>query len=55
MSFTVSYGFMSLINMVYKMEILVDGGRRGNGRPGSIGTAAAAFRLPRGAFKEGQL
>jgi ribonuclease HI len=31
--------------MVYVMEIYVDGGCRGNGRPGSIGAAAAVFKL----------
>jgi ribonuclease HI len=29
--------------MVYKMEIKVDGGCRGNGQEGSIGAAAAVF------------
>jgi ribonuclease HI len=29
--------------MVYIMEIMVDGGCRGNGRPGAIGAAAAVF------------
>jgi ribonuclease HI len=31
--------------MVYVMEIYVDGGCRGNGQPGSIGAAAAVFKL----------
>ena|SRR5258706_9109972 len=31
--------------MVYKMEIYVDGGCRGNGKPGSVGAAAAVFKL----------
>lgn len=31
--------------MVYTMEINVDGGCRGNGKPGSIGAAAAIFKL----------
>ena len=30
--------------MVYIMEIYVDGGCRGNGRPGAIGAAAAVFK-----------
>jgi ribonuclease HI len=30
--------------MVYTMEIYVDGGCRGNGKPGSIGAAAAVFK-----------
>ena len=35
-------------NMVYTMEIYVDGGCRGNGQPGSIGAAAAVFKLRSG-------
>jgi ribonuclease HI len=31
--------------MVYIMRIYVDGGCRGNGKPGSIGAAAAVFKL----------
>jgi ribonuclease HI len=31
--------------MVYYMRIFVDGGCRGNGKPGSIGAAAAVFKL----------
>lgn len=34
--------------MVYTMEIYVDGGCRGNGQPGSIGAAAAVFKLRSG-------
>ncbi|CZR64411.1 uncharacterized protein PAC_14309 [Phialocephala subalpina] len=34
--------------MVYRMEIYVDGGCRGNGRPGSIGAAAAVFKFRSG-------
>jgi len=37
-----------LTNMVYTMEIYVDGGCRGNGQPGSIGAAAAVFKLRSG-------
>jgi len=37
--------------MVYRMEIYVDGGCRGNGRPGSIGAAVAVFQLKFGAQK----
>jgi ribonuclease HI len=38
--------------MVYKMEIYVDGGCRGNGREGSIGVGAAIFELKHGRQKE---
>jgi ribonuclease HI len=31
--------------MVYRMEIYVDGGCRGNGQPGAIGAAAVVFQL----------
>jgi len=34
--------------MVYIMEIYVDGACRGNGQPGSIGAAAAVFKLRSG-------
>lgn len=34
--------------MVYIMEIYVDGGCRGNGRPGSIGAAATCFKNRQG-------
>jgi ribonuclease HI len=37
--------------MVYIMEIYVDGGCRGNGRPDSIGAAAAMFKLRHGRYK----
>jgi ribonuclease HI len=37
--------------MVYFMEVYVDGGCRGNGRPGSIGAAAAVFKNRRGRHK----
>jgi len=37
-----------LTNMVYTMEIYVDGGCRGNGQPGSIGAAAAVFKFRSG-------
>lgn len=34
--------------MVYKMEIYVDGGCRGNGQPGSVGAGVAVFKLASG-------
>jgi len=37
--------------MVYIMEIYVDGGCRGNGQPGAIGAAAAAFKTKFGRYK----
>lgn len=40
--------------MVYIMEIYVDGGCRGNGGPGSIGAAAAVFKLRGGRHKAWQ-
>lgn len=36
--------------MVYIMEIHTDGGCRGNGRPGAIGAAAAAFKKRNGTY-----
>lgn len=36
--------------MVYIMEIYVDGGCRGNGHPGAIGAAAAAFKRRNGSY-----
>jgi ribonuclease HI len=40
-----------ITNMVYTMEIYVDGGCRGNGQPGSIGAAAVVFKLRSGGHK----
>jgi ribonuclease HI len=37
--------------MVYTMEIYTDGGCRGNGRPGAIGAAAAAFKTRYGKYR----
>jgi ribonuclease HI len=39
--------------MVYTIEINVDGGCRGNGRPGSIGAAAAAMKNKYGEYHHG--
>jgi len=39
-----------LTNMVYTMEIYVDGGCRGNGQPGAIGAAAAVFQKKHGGY-----
>ncbi|OAQ57389.1 ribonuclease H1 [Pochonia chlamydosporia 170] len=36
--------------MVYIMEIYTDGGCRGNGQPGAIGAAAAAFKKRNGTY-----
>ncbi|KAL2838578.1 ribonuclease H-like domain-containing protein [Aspergillus pseudodeflectus] len=37
--------------MVYTMEIYVDGGCRGNGKPWAFGAAAAAFKKRNGTFQ----
>lgn len=39
-----------LASMVYIMEIYADGGCRGNGQPGAIGAAAAAFKKRNGRY-----
>ena len=38
--------------MTYFIEIYVDGGCRGNGKPGSYGAAAACFKLRSGRWKD---
>jgi ribonuclease HI len=37
--------------MVYSVEIYADGGCRGNGKPGAIGAAAAAFKFRTGTYR----